>query len=443
MPSVRATSRPPLGAGRWLLLLAVIVVAMPTSAKVSKRVCKESCAGLVAQECAALRKKKLKRCRAGIWRQCRRETLDCAAATTTTTLAIGPGCPATFVVSDPYPGGTDQTVAIADLNDDGRRDVVLGANPTVSVRLGNGDGTLGALAGYEAGGDVRGVAVADVTGDGKPDVVASNFMSDPPSPGPSTVVNVSVLPNLGGGVLGEPVPYFVGTREPHDVVVADFDGDTMLDIVVATHPSVVLFLNDGNGSFAGAGEYPAGTTGRGLAVADLNGDGTNDLAATTGGLASAPGAVLVMLGNGKGDFGVPTPYEVGRFPYAIFAGDLNGDGKIDLATANNNSADMSILLGNGNGTFAPHVDYDAGGLPTSLAGGDFDADGRLDLVISAGPSGTVGRFLNLGGGTFADVAGTFTQGSAALAAGDLDGDGKADVVSATATALRVLLSRCP
>ena len=408
-----------------------------------KRVCKQTCGEVVTAQCAELRKKKLKRCRGRVWKLCRTEALDCTAAPTTTTTTLPPGCPTTFSVSDPYPGGTDQTIAVADLNGDGKRDVIVGANPSVMVRLGNGDGTLGPIGGADAGGDVRGIAIADVSGDGKPDVVASNFMSDPPSPGPSTVVNVSVLVNQGNGTLAAPVAYFVGTREPHDVVAADFNGDAKPDVAVATHPSVVVLLNDGSGGLGARVEYPTGNTGRGLATADLNGDGKLDLAATQGGPPSGNGSVVVLLGDGAGGFGGPVSYEVGRFPYSIVAGDVNGDGKVDLATANNNSADMSILLGNGDATFQPHVDWDAGGLPTSLAGGDFNADGRLDFVISAGPNATVGRFTGVGDGTFADVVGTFTVGSAALASGDLDGDGKADVVTATATALRVLLSRCP
>src|SRR6185436_17591231 len=205
------------------------------------------------------------------------------------------------------------------------------------------------------------------------------------------------------------------------------------DLAVATQPAVAVLLNDGSGGFGGAVEYPVDTIGRAVVAADLNGDGKLDLAATSGGPPGGNGAVVVRLGDGAGAFGSPLSYEVGRFPYSIVAGDVNGDGKIDLATANNNSADMSILAGHGDGTFAATVAYDAGGLPTSLAGGDFNADGRLDFVISAGPNATVGRFTGLGDGTFAEVEPTFTVGSAALATGDLDGDGKADVVTATAT----------
>jgi len=427
-------------ARRVVVLVATLAVATPALARVPAKVCRETCPGLVAQECAGLRKKKLKRCRAKIIRRCRRGTLVCGA--TTTTLPIAPGCPVTFVVSDPYPGGTDQTVAIADVNRDAKRDVVLGANGAVMVRLGNGDGTLGPLAGYDPGGDVRGVAIADVTGDGSPDIVAANFMDAPPPTGPSTVVNASVLPNLGNGTFGQAVPYFVGTRDFHDVVAADFNGDQKPDLAVATQPSVVVLLNDGNGAFGAAGELPVDTIGRAVAAADLNGDGKLDLAATKGGPPGGNGAVAIFLGDGTGGFGSPVSYEVGRFPYSIVAGDVNGDGTVDLATANNNSTDMSVLIGNGNGTFAASVTYDAGGLPTSLAGGDFDGNARLDFVISAGPNATVGRFMNLGDGTFAAVVPTFTAGSAALASGDLDGDGKADVASATALGLRVLLSRC-
>jgi hypothetical protein len=432
------------------LLFPALIFALsfggPAAAKTPRKVCKAACAPLVTEQCSTLEKKKKRnRCRARLWKQCQRDRIDCTmttsttlpGATTTTTLPTGSGCATTFVVGPEFPGGADH-VATGDLNRDGKLDWVMTANPGVMVRLGNGDGTFGGIGGYTAGGDTGGVAVADFDGDGVPDLAVPHFTSRP-----NQVVDVAVLRGLGGGAFAAPVDYRVGTRDFHDVVAADFDGDGRPDLAVATHPSVVVLRNAGNGTFGAGVEYPVPSLGRAVTAADLNGDGRLDLAATAAGPPGGTGSVAIFLGAGGGAFGGPVSYEVGRFPYSIVAGDVNGDGAIDLATANNNSADMSVLLGNGNGSFRPSVEYDAGGLPTSLAGGDFNGDGRLDFVISAGPSGTMGLFTGRGDGTFADVDGTLTGGSAALAAGDFDGDGKDDVALASGRAHRVLLSRCP
>ncbi|HXJ32991.1 MAG TPA: VCBS repeat-containing protein [Candidatus Eisenbacteria bacterium] len=248
MPSSRAAA-----------LLVVLFVAMPAVAKVPLQVCKESCAARVDGDCGGLAKKKQqKRCRTKLWRQCRRGRIVCTA--TGTTLRPGSGCVTTFVVGPQLAGGTDQAVAGADLNGDGKRDLLLAANPSVMVRLGNGDGTFGELTGVDVGGDVHGIAVADLDGNGTVDLAAANFMSDPPPTGPSTVVNVSVLMGRGDGSFEGPIPYFVGTRDFHDVVAADFNGDNKPDLVVATQPSVVVLLNNGNGTFAGKVSTPRPTS---------------------------------------------------------------------------------------------------------------------------------------------------------------------------------------
>jgi hypothetical protein len=426
---------------RLLLVLTVLVVAVaPAAGKTPRKTCKAACGPLVETTCAGLKKKKAKRCRERLWRQCQRDRISCESAATTTTTTLppsAPSCPTTFQVGPELPGGAEH-VAVADLNRDGKLDMVMTANPGVMVRLGNGDGSLGGVSGADAGGDPGGVAVADLDGDGIPDLAVPHFVQVP-----SQAVEVSVLIGRGDGSFAEPVSYPVGTRDFHDVVAADFNGDGRPDLAVATHPAVVVLLNAGNGTFGAKVDYPAATTGRAVAVADLNRDGKLDLAATGGGPPGGRGVVAVLLGDGSGAFASPVTYEVGRFPYSIVAADVDGDGAIDLATANNNSADLSVLLDDGNGTFRTRVEYDAGGLPTSLAGGDFNADGRTDFVISAGPNATVGLFTGRGGGTFADVVGTFTGGSAALAAGDFDGDGRDDVALANGRAHRVLLSRCP
>jgi hypothetical protein len=426
----------------WVLVSLAMVT--PAAAKVSLKTCKQTCTTQVETSCVGLRKGKLKRCRGRLLKQCKRGRIVCApGSSTTTSLPSAPGCASTFLVGAQLPGGTDQGVATADLNEDGKVDILILGDPAVMARLGNGDGTFGDLLSWDIGGDPRGIAVADLDGDTHVDLAVANFDDDPPPTGPSTVVNLSVLRGHGDGTFEAPVPYFVGNYDFNHVAAGDFDADGKIDLVVATRPSLVVLKNLGGGAFGPGVEYPLAELGRSVAVADLNGDDKLDLAATEYGPPGGPGAITIFFGDGDGAFGAPQSHVVGRVPYSIVAGDVDGNGTVDLATANNNSADMSVLIGDGTGVFAPTVDYDAGGLPTSLAGGDFNGDGRLDFAISAGPNGSVGMFRGVGNGTFGAVVPSLTFGSAAVASGDFDGDGRADVVSASPLGHRILLSRCP
>ncbi len=136
--------------------------------------------------------------------------------------------------------------------------------------------------------------------------------------------------------------------------------------VTTNTPSILLAGTD----------YLTGSRSQAIAAADLNGDGRLDLA--VGNLDSA--TVSVFLGNGDGTFKPRADFATGLFPNSVAIGDFNGDGKPDLALANG-SGTVSMLLGNGDGTFQPHVDYPAGPASFSLAVGDFNGDGKLDLAV--------------------------------------------------------------
>jgi hypothetical protein len=144
-------------------------------------------------------------------------------------------------------------------------------------------------------------------------------------------------------------------------------------------------LGNSNGIFRAAVNYNAGTSPRSLAVGDFNGDGRLDLAAANYGsfLNSqfTNSSVSVLIGNGDGTFDSAVKYDAGEGPLSVVVADFNGDGRLDLAVANNRSRNVSLLWGRGDGTFDDPVNFAAGLNPRSLAVGDFNGDGQLDLAV--------------------------------------------------------------
>lgn len=136
-------------------------------------------------------------------------------------------------------------------------------------------------------------------------------------------------------------------------------------------------------------------------------------------------------------------FSTGASPVAVVAGDFNGDGKLDLATANSGDNTVSVLIGNPDGSFQPHVDYKVGGFPSAIASGDFNGDGKLDLAVTS-YDGTVSILLGNGDGTF-QVAGNYQAASApdSIAVGDFNGDGKTDlaVANSGSNSVSVLIGR--
>ena len=183
------------------------------------------------------------------------------------------------------------------------------------------------------------------------------------------------------------------------------------------------------------GNYP-----HSVALGDLNGDGKPDLATAN----SGANTVSVLLGNGAGAFRAETDYGTGSYPRSVAIGDLNGDGKPDLATANTFDNTVSVLLGNGDGTFGANSDYGTGIYPYSVAIGDLNGDGKPDLAVANYGANTVSVLLGNDEGTFGVKtdygSGTYTR---SVAIGDLNGDGKPDLATAnsrTTTMVTVLLN---
>src|SRR6266545_553989 len=195
-------------------------------------------------------------------------------------------------------------------------------------------------------------------------------------------------------------------------------------------------------SFAVARNYPAGREPASVATGDLNGDGKPDLA-TANGIANT---VSVLLNKGDGSFQAKLNYQTGREPASVAIGDLNGDGKPDLATANANAAGTaSVLLNKGDGSFQAKLDYRTGPVPFSVAIGDLNGDGKPDLATANGvDANTVSVLANKGDGSFQARRDYRTGRSpVSVAIGDLNGDGKPDLATANfdMSTVSVLLNR--
>jgi FG-GAP-like repeat/FG-GAP repeat len=177
-----------------------------------------------------------------------------------------------------------------------------------------------------------------------------------------------------------------------------------------------------------------------LSAGDLNGDGKSDLALGS----FQDEAVWLALSTPGGSLAIqPAEYRVDGGPSALASGDLNGDGSADLVVAKAHSNVVSLLINDRHGGFAPHVDYRTAASPVSVALADLNGDHKLDVATADADRKAVSVLLNHGNGTLElkDDYGT-GAGPVALATGDLDGDGRPDVVTAnTSGSVSVLLNR--
>jgi trimeric autotransporter adhesin len=320
-------------------------------------------------------------------------------------------------------GNTDLT---ADFNGDGIPDLVILGNDTISVLLGNGDGTFTAAPSPST--DLPGaIAVGDFNGDGIPDLAVAPVLDEGNSEvllgnGDGTFTNA-------GGSLG------TGIVTSNSIAAADFNGDGKLDLVetcagINEEPCNLLLIlwGNGDGTFAQSCETPLPFAGsQSMAVGDFNGDGEPDVAVIN----SDANGVNVFLNGGGCVSAVSAIPATGAGPSSIAAADFNGDGKLDLAVANSGSNNVTILLGNGNGTFSAAASPATGTAPNSIAVGDFNGDGIPDLAVANAGSSDVTILLGNGDGTFTAAASpTADTGSTSVASADFNGDGREDLVVA-------------
>ena len=318
-----------------------------------------------------------------------------------------------------YVGAGPWKLAAADFNGDGHLDLAVADNGGNQVFLMLGDGTGNFVtAGSGPAFAVESVAAADLNGDGKQDLVSVNGGS-----------SISVFLGNGDGTLQQPTSYTVGTT-PFQVVIRDLNKDGRLDLAVANGASdtVSVLLGNGDGSFQTAVNYPAncspyaGCSLQSLDAADVDGDGNLDLI--------TPGSVL--LGKGDGTFPASVAFLAGDFPAIVLAADLNADGSPDVVLGSLSNLDITVLLNQGGQLFAtPAIPLP--GQPADAAVGDFNGDGLDDLAVASYNSGIVSVLLSNGDRSFRPSAGLAVPGAASLLVRDFNRDGHLDLAVGTYT----------
>ncbi len=342
--------------------------------------------------------------------------------------------------------GTDPLELTAgDLNLDGKPDLAVTNNGagTVSILLGDGMGNLSAPTNLPVNNNIRAINAADLNLDGRLDLVMRSALN--PSPQNIAVMLNTCPAQCGNFAFTEAMgsPYATGsgmTADPLFATTADFNLDGKPDIAVANfgNNNVVIFLGNGAGGFmqSAGSPIPCGSTPSGGRVGDFNLDGKPDLVIANG---IFPGTITILLGDGLGGLAPApgSPIALGlTSTQSIETGDFNFDGKPDLATANIDSNNVTVLLGNGMGGFAPAPGspFGAGGRPQSITASDFNLDGKLDLATANGNSNDVTILLGDGMGSFAPAAGspiaTGGMGSRLIASVDFNLDGKPDLAVA-------------
>jgi len=336
-------------------------------------------------------------------------------------------------------GDGPRAIAAGDVDGDGNIDLAVANAVTNDVailqNLGNGS-FADAPQKLPAGGfGPSGVAVGDWNGDGRQDLAVANNYSG----------KVALRVQNADGSFSPAGEVAAGTG-PSSIVAADLDGDGDLDLAVTNefNNNVALLRNEA-GKFSPAGTLLVGNAPQGVTAADVNGDGRPDLIVAN--FSSRNVSLLRNTSNGSLSFAAAVNMATGYNPFSVTTADVNGDGHLDLISANVTSDDVSVLRNRGDGTFFPSVSFAAGLGPTSLAAADLDRDGDLDLAVGNATSEQLSVLINDGHGGFGwplqFVAAKFPVALPyALIVADFDGDGDADLAmtNGQADAVSVLLT---
>jgi len=278
-------------------------------------------------------------------------------------------------------GNTPVSAVVADFNGDGKLDAAVtnSRDNTVAILLGNGDGTFSSGAPFtllSTGNSPGNIVAGDWNGDAKQDLAVVNTVDG----------TVSIFLGNGDGTFDSQGRTSVG-NQPVAITSADFNRDGKADLAItnSTDGTVSILLGNGDGTFSAGPTVAANADPVALGVGDWNDDGIPDIAVIN----QSANMISIFLGNGDGTFSADGTYNTGNSPQAIAILDLNSDGKLDLAFTNSLDNTVSVALGNGDGTFQASITNPTAAGPCSLVTADFDRDGQPDIASANCSAGNI------------------------------------------------------
>ena len=337
-----------------------------------------------------------------------------------------------FTLPTIYPvgnAGRPYAIAVSDLNNDDRMDIIFSDAGThqIGILLGYGNGSFATIRKYSAGGLIPiSVAVKDVNNDNRADIVVANIQSG----------TVGVLLGYGNGIFSSVMLYSTGQESrPRFLTLYDFDRNGQLDIIVVNSATgiVGVLLGIGDGTFRNQEvwiQHPASTP-NGITVGDFNNDSILDFVIVEGDSDS----VFVILRSATNTSNHVRSFSTGSGSLPVFldVGDFNNDNALDIAVVNSGTNSIVILFGIGDGNFHLGRAHSTGigSEPGALAIGDFNNDTRLDIVVTNFYVNNIVIFLGGDNEPFADIT-SFNTGDGSrphsVAVGDVNNDDQMDIV---------------
>ncbi len=339
-----------------------------------------------------------------------------------------------------YPLETSaQAVAIADLNQDGRQDIVVGTSSgngstndnSILIFFQNSSGQLEAPIRYDAGGQAVSIVTGDFTGDHRTDIVA----------GTGLALRLFIQDSDGG------FSNYVDQATPNSALIcsADFNNDGRSDVAgIGNSQEVDVFTQTTNGTLEFAGQHHAAYSGyNDLKAGDVNGDGLSDIIVMNGQSFNMP--EVIVLAQTNGGFAPAANYDLigNDRAYGISIGDLTGDGRNDVIVSHAGSPSpypvkVSVFVQLTNGLLQLGPAYDSSYNPDPVAVADFDLDGRVDVVALHGDVSRAGVYFQTSSGAFEpeiffDIPFASLHPNHGLAVGDINGDKMTDIIIANYT----------